>query len=57
MDGAKLAEVISKTHPIVKLIENDDELTGYLKTAAGPEDAIVFLGSHGFRGMIDEIIS
>ena len=56
MDGGKLAEVISQTHSAVKLIENDEELTRYLKTAAGPEDAIVFLGSHGFRGMIEAIL-
>lgn len=55
MDGAKLAEIISRTHGQVKLIEDDEELTGYLKTAAGPDDAIVFLGSHGFRGMIENL--
>ena len=55
MDGAKLAEVISGTHSAVKLMADDNELIRYLKTAAGPDDAIVFLGSHGFRGMIENL--
>jgi UDP-N-acetylmuramate: L-alanyl-gamma-D-glutamyl-meso-diaminopimelate ligase len=55
MDGAKLAEIIARTHSAVKLMADDDELIRYLKTAAGPDDAIVFLGSHGFRGMIENL--
>lgn len=57
MDETKLFEVIAKSHDNVKMIEDDGKLVEYLKTAAGPEDAIVFLGSHGFRGMIESIIS
>jgi len=55
-DGQKLAEVISKTHAQTKLLEDDASLVKYLKTAAGPGDAIVYLGSHGFRGMIEKLL-
>ena len=57
MDENKLCEVVSQTHKNAELIDDDEKLIEYLKTAAGPDDAIVFLGSHGFRGMIDVIIS
>ncbi|MCX6782266.1 MAG: Mur ligase family protein [Candidatus Magasanikbacteria bacterium] len=56
MDGQMLADIIARTHKTVKLISDDAQLVKYLKTAAGPEDAIVFLGSHGFRGMIESLI-
>lgn len=51
MEGKELAEVIAKTHPNVKYIESDEEL---IKTLNG--NVIAFLGSHGFRGMIEETI-
>ena len=56
MDDAKLFEVVVKTNPQAKTIDDDKKLTEYLKTAAGPDDAIVFLGSHGFRGMIESLL-
>lgn len=52
MEGDELAAVIAKTHPNVKYIENDEEL---VKKLDG--EVIAFLGSHGFRGMIEETIS
>ncbi len=55
MDGEMLKTTITRTHKAVELIDNDEQLVEYLKTAAGPEDAIVFLGSHGFRGMIEKL--
>lgn len=55
LDGAKLRDIISRTHDNVKLIEDDAELVKYLADSAGPDDAIVFLGSHGFRGMIEAL--
>lgn len=57
MDDAELTKVIAKTHAKTHLIADDEKLIEYLKTAAGPDDAIVFLGSHGFRGMIDKLVS
>lgn len=57
MDGKQLAGTISKTHTAVKYIEDDEKLVEYIKTATTNKDVIVFLGSHGFRGMIENIIS
>ncbi len=57
LDGAGLAEIISQTHETVKYMENDEELINYLKETLSPNDAVIFLGSHGFRGMIESITS
>lgn len=57
MDEQKLAEIIGQTHNNVKIMENDDELIEYLKQKTTASDAIVFLGSHGFRGMIENLIA
>lgn len=56
-DGQKLKEVISKTHKNVLFIANDKELIEYVKNNTKKEDVVVFLGSHGFRGMIEKLIS
>jgi len=56
-DGKKLTEIISKTHKSTKYIENDQDLLNYLKTKTQHGDVVVFLGSHGFRGMIDSVIA
>lgn len=56
MEGAELAEVITKTHSNVKYIENDEELIAFLKLNTVSGDIIAFLGSHGFRGMIEEVV-
>ncbi len=56
MDGAKLAEVIGKTHPNVKYIDDDEKLIDYLINNTKKGDVVVFLGSHGFRGMIDRLV-
>ena len=59
MEGNELAEIISKTHENVSYIEDDTELvTRAIQLAnqlAKKDDCIVFLGSHGFRGMIEAI--
>ncbi len=54
MEGDELAEVIKKTHPNVEYISDDSELVKKLITSG---DVIAFLGSHGFRGMIEETIT
>ncbi len=51
MEGKELTDTIAKTHPNVKYIEDDEELVRELSG-----DVIAFLGSHGFRGMIEEMI-
>ena len=56
MDGQKLTKIISQTHKQTTYIEDDDELLNYLKTKTQPNDVVVFLGSHGFRGMIENLI-
>jgi len=56
-DGQQLAKVIEQTHACVKYFEKDEDLITYLKTKTNANDAVVFLGSHGFRGMIDELAS
>ena len=57
LEGDGLASVISKTHSNTKYIEDDTELVKYLKETVRKGDVIVFLGSHGFRGMIEETIA
>jgi len=56
-DGEKLAKVISKTHKSVRCIEDDEELVSQLVSSVRSGDVIVFLGSHGFRGMIESTIT
>ncbi|MBT4121132.1 MAG: hypothetical protein HOD54_01525 [Candidatus Magasanikbacteria bacterium] len=57
LDGEKLTEVISKTHSNANFINEDEKLINYLIENTTPGDVIVFLGSHGFRGMIDQLVS
>lgn len=54
IEGGELAQVISKTNPETFYIENDAELIKAVLENTKKNDVIVFLGSHGFRGMIDE---
>ena len=56
-DGEFLKNVIAKTHPHATFIENDKALIDYVKNNTEKEDVVVFLGSHGFRGMIETAIS
>jgi UDP-N-acetylmuramate: L-alanyl-gamma-D-glutamyl-meso-diaminopimelate ligase len=55
-DGTALSQVISKDHSQVLYIEKDTDLINRIMQDAKKEDVIVFLGSHGFRGMIDELV-
>ncbi len=56
MDGAELAATISKTHPNARYVEDDKALVDLIVSSTKKDDCIVFLGSHGFRGMIEETI-
>lgn len=56
-DGKKLIEIISQTHPHCQYIDQDNQLVDYLKTKTQPKDCVVFLGSHSFRHMIDDLIN
>jgi UDP-N-acetylmuramate: L-alanyl-gamma-D-glutamyl-meso-diaminopimelate ligase len=57
MEGPELAQTIGKTHKNVVFIEDDAELVNMLKNTSKKGDVIVFLGSHGFRGMIEETVT
>ena len=54
-DGKELTDIISQTHKNCQYIPDDNQLLDYLKQNTNKNDVIVFLGSHGFRGMIDHI--
>jgi UDP-N-acetylmuramate: L-alanyl-gamma-D-glutamyl-meso-diaminopimelate ligase len=58
-DSSQLAEKLKKYYPDIKLIDNDQELITYITTKIQFIDkkfVILFLGSHGFRGMINKLI-
>ncbi len=57
IEGPELATLISKTHTNTHYIEDDAMLVKKALDAAKKGDVIVFLGSHGFRGMIEEIVT
>lgn len=56
IEGDELARVIGKTHKDTRYIEDDDKLVKYLIENTKKGDVIAFLGSHGFRNMIEETI-
>lgn len=56
MEGDELASVISKTHKNTIHIEDDAKLVEYLISNTKKDDVIAFLGSHGFRSMIEEVV-
>ncbi len=59
LEGDELTKVIGKTHTNSHYIESDEKLVTFLTSQnrqTEADDVIVFLGSHGFRGMIEETI-
>lgn len=56
-DGEGLAQIITKTHSHTQYIDDDHILIQTIIEEAQPGDSVVFLGSHGFRGMIEELVS
>lgn len=56
LEGNELATLIGETHADTRYIEEDEKLIETLTTTAKNGDVIAFLGSHGFRGMIEEIV-
>jgi UDP-N-acetylmuramate: L-alanyl-gamma-D-glutamyl-meso-diaminopimelate ligase len=57
LEGDELAQSISKTHTNTAYIESDEELIKKVIGQAQKGDVIAFLGSHGFRGMIEATIT
>lgn len=56
MSGEDVARAIRKTHKNVRSMADDDALVAHIAERAKSGDVVIFLGSHGFRGMIDELI-
>jgi len=56
VEGDELAQIISKTHSNVNYIGDDEKLVEHLISQVKNGDVIVFLGSHGFRSMIEETV-
>lgn len=61
LEGNDLAELIARSHSGVRYIPNDDDLVNELTNSASrpPSEehiVIAFLGSHGFRNMIETTI-
>jgi UDP-N-acetylmuramate: L-alanyl-gamma-D-glutamyl-meso-diaminopimelate ligase len=57
IEGDELATIISKTHKDTHYMEDDSTLISFLISSAKKDDVIAFLGSHGFRGMIEETVT
>ena len=57
LNGEQLAQIIGRTHKNVICIDSDTELVAHLKKSGGANSVIVFLGSHGFRGMIEALLT
>jgi UDP-N-acetylmuramate-alanine ligase len=56
LEGEELTKIIAKTHANAQYIEDDNKLIDILKSQTKKGDVIAFLGSHGFRGMIEDIV-
>lgn len=57
LEGDALSKVIAKTHSDVRYRDIDEDLIDELVAESAPGDVIIFLGSHGFRGMIEDLCS
>ena len=56
LDGAELAKIVKKTHKNTIYMENDNDLVVHLLKSSKNKTTVAFLGSHGFRGMIEDLI-
>lgn len=56
LEGAELAEIISKTKENTIYCEEDKEVVRIIKNSCNENCIVVFMGSHGFRGIIEETI-
>lgn len=57
IDGDELSKIISKTHNNCQYIEEDSNIIKTLVSSTKNGDIIAFLGSHGFRRMIEDTIT
>lgn len=56
LEGKDLTKIIAKTHNNVVHINDDKKLIEYIKKNTSNGGVVMFLGSHGFRGMIEELV-
>ncbi len=56
MEGDELAATIAKTHQEAVYIDDDALLVKFIAEQTQKGDCVAFLGSHGFRGMIEETV-
>lgn len=58
MNGKELAQTIQQKNKETKVLylDKDEEIIKFLTTQTKPKDIIIFLGSHGFRKMIEQTI-
>jgi UDP-N-acetylmuramate-alanine ligase len=56
MEGDELATIILKTNKNCIYLDDDEKLVNEIISQAKKGDIIAFLGSHGFRGMIEEVV-
>lgn len=56
LEGEDLKNIIAKTQRNVLYIDDDKKLIEYITKNTVSGDIVVFLGSHGFRGMIEELV-
>jgi len=56
-DGQELRDTIAMTHKNAIYMEDDKALVDFITKDRKEGDVIAFLGSHGFRGMIEESIT
>lgn len=56
LDGEGLAACIRRTQSETIYIEDDNALIEHLKQQTHEGDVIAFMGSHGFRGMIEGVL-
>ena len=54
--GDELSKIISKTHANAIYIDDDLKLVEHITKNPDEKGCIAFLGSHGFRGMIEETV-
>jgi len=56
MEGKELAKIIEQKNKGIKVLylEDDENLVNFLIKETRAKDIIIFLGSHGFRGIIEE---
>ncbi len=56
MEGDELADIMGNTHSNIKYKDNDDGVVSFAVSHVKKGDVIVFMGSHGFRGMIEAVV-